>query len=47
MRPIGGRRPIEIDPKAGESLNADVVFRQENVIVEVKTLMADPRAISP
>jgi len=42
MRPIGGRRPIEINPKADESLNADVVFQQENVIVEVKTLMADP-----
>jgi hypothetical protein len=42
MRSIGGLRPAEIDPEAGRALNADVVFRDENVILEVKTLMADP-----
>lgn len=42
MRSIGGLRPAEIDSEAGRALNADVVFRDENVILEVKTLMADP-----
>lgn len=42
MRSIGGQRPAEIDPKAGDTLNADVVFRHENVIMEIKSLMEDP-----
>jgi hypothetical protein len=42
MRSIGGLRPVEIDSEAGKVLNADVVFREENVILEVKTLMGDP-----
>ena len=42
MRSIGGQRPAEIDPVASKALNADVVFRNENVILEVKTLMTDP-----
>lgn len=42
MRSIGGRRPAEIDATAGQTLNADIVFKNENIIIEVKTLMSDP-----
>ena len=42
MRSIGGLRPAEINPEAGKALNADIVFQNENIILEVKTLMSDP-----
>lgn len=42
MRSIGGLRPTEINPDAANTLNADIVFRDANVILEVKTLMTDP-----
>ena len=42
MRPIGGLRPAEIEGSAGTVSNADVVFPDEDVILEVKTLMVDP-----
>jgi len=42
MRSIGGKRPIEIDPRASDTLNADIVLPHDGVILEVKTLMSDP-----
>ncbi len=42
MRSIGGLRPAEINPAASQTLNADVVFPNENTIIEFKTLVADP-----
>lgn len=43
MRSIGGRRPVEIAPHCQETDNADLVFDSENVVVEIKTLLEDPR----
>jgi hypothetical protein len=42
MHLIGGLRPAEINSAASQNLNADIIFQNENVILEVKTLMADP-----
>lgn len=42
MWSIGGLRPADINPAAGQTLNADVVFPNKNTIIEFKTLMTDP-----
>ena len=43
MRSIGGKRPVEIDPACEDTDNADIVLQRDNVIVEIKTLIEDPR----
>ncbi len=43
MRSIGGLQPSEIKSTQNGPENADIVLRNDNVIIEIKTLMEDPR----
>ncbi len=44
MRPLGARRPVEIDPICANTHNADLVFPSDNLILEIKCLIEDPQA---